>query len=57
VCSIREPDVSFQRLKTFKDSNDPDFEVKQARVLELYAIADGHTEHGPRRPDGGHLPR
>src|SRR5207253_11498684 len=39
---LREQGVSFQRLKTFKASNDPDFEAKQARVLELYAIADGH---------------
>jgi transposase len=47
---LREQDVSFQRLKTFKDSTDPDFEAKQARVLELYAIADGHTEPGPGDP-------
>lgn len=43
---LGEQGVSFQRLKTFKDSNDPDFERKQARVLELYAIADGHAEPG-----------
>lgn len=48
---LREQGVSFQRLKTFKDSNDPDFEAKQARVLELYAIADGHAEPGPGDPD------
>ncbi len=47
---LREEGVSFQRLKTFKDSNDPDFEAKQARVLELYAIADGHAEPGPDDP-------
>jgi transposase len=47
---LREEGVSFQRLKTFKDSNDPDFERKQARVLELYAIADGHTKPGPDDP-------
>src|SRR3954469_19907126 len=34
----------------FKDSNDPDFEAKQQRVLELYAIADGHAEPGPDDP-------
>ena len=44
---LGEEGVSFQRLKTFKDSNDPDFEAKQARVLELYAIADGHAQPGP----------
>src|ERR671933_1367464 len=32
---LRAEGVSFQRLKTFKESNDPDFEAKQARVLEL----------------------
>ena len=47
---LREEGVSFQRLKTFKESNDPDFEAKQARVLELYAIADGHAEPGPDDP-------
>jgi transposase len=47
---LREQGVSFQRLKTFKDSNDPDFESKQARVLELYAIADRHTEPGEDDP-------
>src|SRR5215211_8774511 len=47
---LREEGVSFQRLKTFKDSNDPDFEAKQARVLGLYAIADGHAEPGPGDP-------
>ena len=47
---LREQGVSFQRLKTFKDSNDPDFETKQGRVLELYAIADGHTKPGKGDP-------
>jgi transposase len=28
-------------IKTFKASNDPDFEAKKNRILELYAIADG----------------
>ena len=54
---LREQGVSFQRLKTFKDSNDPDFEAKKARVLALYAIADGHAQPAPRRPRRGHLPR
>ena len=47
---LREQGVSFQRLKTFKDSTDPDFEAKQRRVLELYAIADGHADSGPDDP-------
>ena len=41
---LREEGVSFQALKTFKVSNDPDFEAKKNRVLELYAIADGTAE-------------
>src|SRR4051812_24234792 len=48
---LREQGVSFERLKTFKDSNDPDFEAKQARVLALYAIADGHAQPGPGDPE------
>ena len=47
---LREEGVSFQRLKTFKESTDPDFEAKQRRVLELYAIADGHVQPGPDDP-------
>ena len=38
---LREEGVSFQVIKTFKQSNDPDFEAKKNRILELYAIADG----------------
>ena len=38
---LREEGVSFQVIKTFKQSNDPDFEIKKNRILELYAIADG----------------
>ena len=47
---LREEGVSFQRLKTFKTSNDPNFETKKNRVLELYAIADGHADPGPDDP-------
>ena len=46
---LREEGVSFQRLKTWKESNDPDFEAKKNRILELYAIADGKAK--PRRGD------
>src|SRR3954465_12137243 len=38
---LREEGVSFQRLKTWKTSKDPDYEAKKARVEHLYAIADG----------------
>lgn len=40
---LREEGVSFQAIKTFKVSNDPDYEAKKNRVLELYDIADGKT--------------
>jgi transposase len=47
---LREEGVSFQRLKTFKVSNDPNYEAKKNRVLELYAIADGRAAPGPDDP-------
>jgi hypothetical protein len=40
---LREEGVSFQRLKTFKTSRDPDYAAKKARVEHLYAIADGEV--------------
>ena len=45
---LREEGVCFQAVRTWKRSNDPDFEAKKNRILELYAIADGLTEPGPR---------
>lgn len=47
---LREEGVSFQVIKTWKQSNDPDFEAKKNRVLELYDIADGKAEPGPDDP-------
>ena len=47
---LREEGVSFQRLKTFKVSNDPNYEARKNRVLELYAIADGYSRPGPGDP-------
>ena len=47
---LRKDGVSFQVIKTFKQSNDPDYEAKKNRVLELYDIADGKAEPGPRDP-------
>ena len=47
---LREEGVSFQAVKTWKQSNDPDFEVKKNRILELYDIADGKIEPGPSDP-------
>ena len=48
---LREEGVSFQAIKTFKQSNDPDFEAKKNRVLELYDIADGKVVGGEADPD------
>jgi transposase len=47
---LREEGVSFQRIKTWKVSNDPDFEAKKNRILELYAIADGVAAPGEGDP-------
>jgi transposase len=37
---LREEGVSFQRVKTWKTSKDPQYGMKKARVEHLYAIAD-----------------
>jgi transposase len=37
---LREEGISFQRLKTWKTSRDPDYAAKKARVEHLYAIVD-----------------
>jgi transposase len=47
---LREEGVSFQAVKTWKTSTDPDYEAKKNRVLQLYAIADGTAEPGPGDP-------
>ncbi|MDK9501309.1 IS630 family transposase [Streptomyces katrae] len=44
---LREEGVSFQCVKTWKSSKDPDYAAKKARVEHLYAIADGEVT-----PDG-----
>ncbi|MDA8263900.1 MAG: IS630 family transposase [Actinomycetota bacterium] len=46
---LREEGVSFQVIKTWKTSTDPDFEEKKNRVLHLYDIADGKVK--PKRGD------
>src|SRR5919206_2694489 len=38
---LHAEDVSFQAVKTYKASTDPDYQAKTGRVLALYAIADG----------------
>src|SRR6266705_5924466 len=47
---LREEGVSFQRIKTWKVSDDPDFEAKKNRILELYDIADDKTTPDPDDP-------
>ena len=42
--------MSFQVIKTWKQSTDPDFEAKKNRILELYAIADGTAQPGKTDP-------
>jgi hypothetical protein len=40
----------FQAVKTWKTSTDPNYKAKRARVLALYAIADGKAAPGPGDP-------
>ena len=50
---LREEGVSFQRLKTFKRSTDPNFEVRKNRILHLYGLMDGTVDAlgDPEDPD------
>jgi hypothetical protein len=48
---LHAEDVSFQAVKTWKASTDPDYDTKKNRVLELYAITDGTTAPGPGDPE------
>ena len=52
---LREEGVSFQGMKTWKESNDPDFEAKKNRILELYERWTAPSTCPDRRPDGGDL--
>ena len=47
---LRKEEVSFQAIKTFKQSSDPDYEAKKNRVLELYDIAEGRATPGEGDP-------
>ncbi len=40
---LRAEGVSFQAVKTWKSSADPEYAAKKARIDQLYAIADGET--------------
>jgi transposase len=48
---LREAGVSFQRLKTWKQSRDPRYEAKKNRVLHLYGLMDGICDVEPGDPD------
>jgi transposase len=41
---LRNEEVSFQAVKSWKQSTDPDYEAKKNRVLELYDIAEGKAQ-------------
>jgi hypothetical protein len=46
-----EEGVSFQVIKTWKQSSDPDFEAKKNRILHLYGLMDGTVDAQPGDPD------
>jgi transposase len=48
---LHQEGVSFQRLKTWKRSTDPDFEAKKNRILHLYGLMDGTSDAQPGDPD------
>jgi transposase len=48
---LREEGVSFQKVKTWKRSKDPEYAVKKARVEHLYAIADREVVPEPGEPE------
>jgi transposase len=48
---LREEGVTFQRLKTWKVSKDPQYAAKKARIERLYAIADREVSPGPGDPE------
>jgi hypothetical protein len=48
---LREEGVTFQRLKTWKASKDPQYQDKKARIEQLYAIADREAAPGDGYPE------
>ena len=47
---LREEGVTFQRLKTWKASKDPQYAAKKARIEHLYAMADRDVAPEPGDP-------
>ena len=48
---LHEEGVSFQVIKTWKQSSDPDFEAKKNRILHLYGLMDGTDDVEAGDPD------
>jgi hypothetical protein len=48
---LREEGMSFQHLKTWKQSHDPAFEAKKNRILHLYGLMDATADVQPGDPD------
>ena len=48
---LHQEGVSFQVIKTWKQSNDPDFEAKKNRILHLYGLIDGTDDVLDGDPD------
>jgi len=48
---LREEGVSFQRIKTWKTSRDPDYAAKAARIWHLYGLMDGTVDPIEGDPD------
>ena len=49
---LRAEGVSFQAVKTWKSSADPDYAAKKARIDHLYAVADGEAAPAPASGTG-----
>jgi transposase len=48
---LRQEGVSFQVIKTWKQSRDPNFEAKKNRILHLYGLMDGTVDAQPGDPE------
>jgi transposase len=48
---LHQEGVSFQVIKTWKQSSDPNFEAKKNRILHLYGLMDGTVDVQPGDPD------
>ena len=48
---LHQEGVSFQVIKTWKQSSDPDFETRKNRILHLYGLMDGTNDVEPGDPE------